>query len=308
MTNNDSIILFQSEGKNVSVVIDPEQDTVWATHQQIAELFNIDRSGVTRHINNIIKAGEVAEASNVQKMHIAKSDRPVRFYSLDVILSVGYRVNSAKAIEFRRWANKVLKQYIVEGAAVNERRLEQIGSVASILSRSNEDMISGIANVLQDFTSGLDLLDRYDHQTLKKPKGEVPEWELTYRDARAFIDTMQFGESSELFGHERDDSFKGIVAGIYQSFGGIDLYPSIEEKAANLLYLVVKDHSFTDGNKRIAAALFVYFLEMNNALRTVSGSQRIDNNALAAITLMIALSAPKEKDIMCLLVMNMLAR
>lgn len=303
---SDEIVIYTTDSANVSLSIDPENDTVWANNQQIAELFGVDRTGVTRHINNILKSGEVDEKSNVQKLHIPSSDRPVKFYSLDVILSVGYRVNSARAIEFRKWSNEVLRKYIVEGAVVNERRIEQVGIVVNILARSSDEMVSGIADVLDRFSSGLDLLDSYDHQTLAKPKGEKSGWELTYSEARAFINTMSFNETSDLFGVERDESFKGIVAGIYQSFGGVDIYPSVQEKAANLLYLIVKDHSFTDGNKRIAAALFAYFLDRNKALRDGKGEQIIDNNALAAITLMIALSAPGEKEIMCMLVMNML--
>lgn len=304
---SEEIVIYTTDSVDVSLNIDSENDTVWASNQQIADLFGVDRTGVTRHVNNILKSGEVEEKSNVQKMHIPSSDRPVKFYSLDIILSVGYRVNSARAIEFRKWANEVLRKYIVEGAVVNERRIDQIGVVVNILSRSSDEMISGIADVLDRFSSGLDLLDSYDHQTLAKPKGENPEWELTYNEARAFIDAMSFNETSDLFGVERDESFKGIVAGIYQSFGGVDIYPSIQEKAANLLYLIVKDHSFTDGNKRIAAALFVYFLDKNEVLQDSTGHQIIDNNALAAITLMIALSAPEEKEIMCMLVMNMIS-
>ena len=304
---SEEIVIYTADSVDISLSIDSENDTVWANNQQIADLFGIDRTGVTRHINNILKTGEVSEESNVQKMHIASSDRPVKFYSLDVILSVGYRVNSVKAIAFRKWANEILRKFILEGAVVNERRIEQVGMVVNILSRSSDEMVSGIAGVLDRFSSGLDLLDSYDHQTLSKPKGEKPEWELTYSEARTFINTMSFNETSDLFGAERDESFKGIVAGIYQSFGGVDIYQSVQEKAANLLYLIVKDHSFTDGNKRIAAALFVYFLEKNEALRDATGHQVIENNALAAITLMIALSAPTEKEIMCMLVMNMLS-
>lgn len=170
----------------------------------------------------------------------------------------------------------------------------------------NEDMMKEITNVLERFAGGLDLLDSYDHQSLSKPKGEPSSWQLTYEEARIFVDSMRFGEVSSLFGVERDASFRSIVATIYQSFGGVELYPSVQEKAANLLYLTVKDHAFTDGNKRIAAALFVYFLEKNGSLNPVNGLPPINNNALAAITLMIALSKPEEKDTMCLLVMNML--
>jgi len=308
MAENAIEIYTSKNGVELAVALD--ESTVWLSLDQMSALFERDKSTISRHIKNVFTEGELDQDSVVALFATTAADEKiyqVAHYNLDVIISVGYRVKSIQGTRFRQWANTVLKNYLVDGAAINEKRLKQIGTVVNILSRSNEDMVSGIASVLQDFTNGLDLLDSYDHQTLKKPKGEVPERELTYDEARAFIDTMSFNETSDLFGHERDGSFKGVVAGLYQSFGGVELYPSVEEKAANLLYLVVKDHSFTDGNKRIAAALFVYFLEMNNALRSVSGNQRIDNNTLAAITLMIALSAPEEKEIMCLLVMNMLA-
>jgi prophage maintenance system killer protein len=228
-------------------------------------------------------------------------------YNLDMILSVGYRVKSDEGIRFRIWANKVLKDYLVNGAAINQKRLTQLNKTLEIISRSATPEISGIADVLHNFANGLDLLDKYDHQCLEKPKikGNT-DWQLTYEEAIGFIQSMKFGSESSLFGHEKDESFKSSLGVIYQTFGGQELYPSVQEKAANLLYLVVKNHSFSDGNKRIAAALFVYFLEKNNILKGKNGKLLIDNNALAAMTLMFALSEPKEKEIMCNLAMNFL--
>jgi death-on-curing family protein len=302
----DELILYIDDDKEVQINADFKNDTFWATHQQIADLFEIDRSGITKHINRIIKDGEIDEKSNVQKMHIANSDRPVKFYNLDVILAVGYRVNSAKAVAFRKWATDILKQHLIQGYTVNRQRMQFLGKTLEILARSTDEMVQSVAELISQFTDGLDLLDNYDHNTFTKPKGEVGSSELTYELARQFIDTMKFGTDSELFGNERGDTFKGVLGSIYQTFAEQDLYPTLQEKAANLLYMVVKDHPFTDGNKRIAAGLFVYFLELNGALRTSAGMQIIDNNSLAAITLMIALSKPEEKEIMCLLVMNML--
>ena len=302
------IVIYNGKNGEVKLNADFRNETVWATHQQIADIFGIDRSGITKHINKIISCGEIDEKSNVQFLHIANSDRPVAFYSLDIILSVGYRVNSTKAIEFRKWANSVLKEYLLKGVTINQSRLNQLNKTIEIISRSYIPEISGIASILQNFAKSLNLLDNYDHQDFSKPKNKSrSKWMLTYKEARKFIDSMKFGEESSLFGREKDHSFKSSLETIYQTFDGKELYPSIQEKAANLLYLVVKNHSFTDGNKRIAAALFVYFLDKNKALKNKNGQLLIDNNALAATTLMIALSKPQEKEIMCNLVVNFIS-
>ncbi|MCL1948026.1 MAG: virulence protein RhuM/Fic/DOC family protein [Chitinivibrionia bacterium] len=307
MSQKQEIVIYQSENGDVSLSADFHNDTIWATQAQIEKIFDVDQSGVSRHIRNIFKNGEIDEKSNMQKLHIAFSDKPVAFYSLDVILSVGYRANSNRAIEFRKWANKVLKDYLLKGVAVNDKRLEQLNKALQIISRSDIPEISGVAKILQDFSDGLDLLDKYDRQNLQKPKVKSNGyWQLNYDEARKFIDDMKFGKESSLFGREKDQSFKSSLGVIYQTFDGQELYPSIQEKAANLLYLIVKNHSFSDGNKRIAAALFVYFLERNNALKDNNGKLLIDNNTLAAMTLMLALSKPQEKEIMCNLVMNFL--
>jgi len=302
------IVIYNGKNGEVKLNADFRNETVWATHKQIADIFGIERSGITKHINKIISSGEIDKKSNVQFLHIPNSDRPVAFYSLDIILSVGYRVNSRKAIEFRKWANSVLKEYLLKGVTINQSRLYQLNKTIEIISRSCIPEISGIASILQDYTKGLDLLDSYDHQEFSKPKSKNKgKWRLTYKEARKFIDSMKFGKESSLFGREKDDSFKSSLGTIYQTFDGKELYASIQEKAANLLYLVVKNHSFTDGNKRIAAALFVYFLDKNKALKNKNEQLLIDNNTLAATTLMIALSKPQEKEIMCSLVMNFIS-
>jgi death-on-curing family protein len=309
MENN--IVIFQKENFEIQFKADFNAQTIWATQSQIAELFEINRTTALRHINNILNDEEVDRKSNVQKMHIPNSDKPVMFYSLDIILSVGYRTNSSKAILFRRWANSVLKEYLIKGYALNQKRLDELNTVIDIISRSSVPEISGVASVLDFFTKGLNILDDYDHQVLKKPssndKNHLKEsWQLTYEEGRKIIESMRFSETSSLFGNEKDNSFKSTLGAIYQTFGGKDVYPTLEEKAANLLYMLVKNHSFNDGNKRIAAALFIYFLERNNLLFDTSKNPIIDNNTLAAMTLMIALSKPEEKEIMCLLVLNML--
>jgi prophage maintenance system killer protein len=223
-----------------------------------------------------------------------------------MILSVGYRVNSAKATDFRKWANSVLKDYIIEGISINNYRLSQLNKMVDIISRSDIPELSGVSDILGQYTKGLSLLDEFDHQALRKPKGKVDSYVLKYNEALSLVNSMRFAEDSALFGQEKDNSFESALGAIYQTIDAKDVYPSVQEKAANLLYLTVKNHAFIDGNKRIAAALFVYFLDKNNVLTDTDGRLLISNNVLAAITLMIALSRPEEKDAMCLLVMNML--
>jgi prophage maintenance system killer protein len=290
----------------VEIEVHTDEDTVWLNQAQLQELFGRDQSVISRHINNAVREGELDRKSNMQNMHIPNSDKPITLYDLDTIISVGYRIKSEQGVAFRRWATKVLRNHMINGYTVNKRRLESIGKAIEIISRSNDELVSGIADVLTNFATGLDLLDRYDHQSLKKPKGEHSTYVITYEEAIAFIDSMRFTSSSDLFGNEKDKSFHGSLGAIYQTYDGKEVYPSIEEKAANLLYFIVKNHSFSDGNKRIAAALFVYFLNKNEALVSSSGKQVIDNNTLAAVTLMIALSKPEEKEIMTTIVMNML--
>ena len=303
----DSIVLFESKDRKVSLNVEFDGESVWLTQKQISELFGKDRTVVTRHINNVFRQGELDEESNVHFLHIASSDRPIKVYSLDVILSVGYRVNSARGIEFRRWATDVLRRYIIDGHAENERRLEQLGQVARIMARIPDSLETRqVLDIVQSYTMALDLLDDYDHQRLSAPKGDAATYVLDYSECRRVIDGMRFGNESDLFGVEKDDSFKGSIGNIYQSFGGQEVYPSLQEKAANLLYFVVKNHSFLDGNKRIAATMFLYFLDRNGAL--FSGSRKlVDDSTLVAITIMIAESKPEEKDAMVALVMNFLS-
>lgn len=305
MANN--IVLFQSSDREISLDVSTDGSTVWLTQSQMAELFEKDQSVISRHISNVFKDGELEKESNMHFLHIAKSDRPVAFYNLDVIISVGYRVKSRRGVEFRRWATDVLRRYIIEGAATNERRLEQLGKVARVMARIQESLETRqVLDIVQSYTAALDLLDDYDHQRLKAPKGDKATYVLSYEECRKVIDDMKFGEESDLFGVEKDESFKGTLGSVYQGFGGQEIYPSLQEKAANLLYLVVKNHAFLDGNKRIAATMFLYFLDRNGVL-FVDGRKTIDDSTLVAITIMIAESKPEEKDAMTALVMNFLA-
>ena len=308
-----NIVIFQDKDIKLEVPISLEKDTVWLTANQMAELFDKDEKTIRKHINNIFEDEELDYDNNTQKMRVVGVKQKVPFYTLDVIISVGYRVKSKRGILFRRWANSVLKEYLIKGYALNQKRLEELSTVINIISRSSIPEISGVASVLDFFTKGLNILDDYDHQVLKKPSSndknnseQKESWQLTYEEGRKVIESMRFAETSSLFGNEKDNSFKSTLGAIYQTFDGKDVYPTLEEKAANLLYMLVKNHSFNDGNKRIAAALFIYFLEKNNLLFDSNKNPIIDNNTLAAMTLMIALSKPEEKEIMCLLVLNML--
>ena len=304
MANEKEIVLFETEDKKISLNVPVEEETVWLTQSQMVELFQRDVSVISRHIRNIFKEEELEEKSNLHFLQIANSDKPVAFYSLDVIISVGYRVKSKRGVEFRRWANSVLKQYILQGYAINQRRIQQLGEVIRIMKRTENELDSKqILSVIERYNSALDLLDAYDHQTMKRPKGNEATYVLTYEECVEVIQSMRFGDESDLFVREKDDSFKGSIGNIYQSFGGEDVYKSLEEKAANLLYFVTKNHSFFDGNKRIAATMFLYFLDKNNAL-FYDGKKRIEDAALVALTIMIAESRAEEKEIMVSVVMN----
>lgn len=311
MANN--IVLFQSSDREISLDVSTDGSTVWLTQSQMAELFERDRTVIARHVSNIYREGEVDKDSTCAKFAQVQNegDREVsrirEFYNLDVIISVGYRVKSRRGVEFRRWATDVLRRYIIEGAATNERRLEQLGKVTRVMARIQESLETRqVLDIVQSYTAALDLLDDYDHQRLKAPKGDKATYVLSYEECRKVIDDMKFGEESDLFGVEKDESFKGTLGSIYQGFGGQEIYPSLQEKAANLLYLVVKNHAFLDGNKRIAATMFLYFLDRNGVL-FVDGRKTIDDSTLVAITIMIAESKPEEKDAMTALVMNFLA-
>lgn len=304
MTAGNEIVLFSSGDVNIEVLVSPEQDTVWLTQKQMGALFDVKQATISEHINNILEVNELDETS------IGISDRSTggrkpRVYNLDMILSVGYRVNSKRGIEFRRWANSVLKQYIIRGYATNESRLQQLGEVVRLMKRTQDSLDSRqVLSVIESYSTALDLLDDYDHQTMKRPKGSDAAYVLTYEECRKVIDSMRFKSESELFGQEKDGSFQGSIGNIYQSFGGQEIYPTLQEKAANLLYFVTKNHSFWDGNKRIAATMFLYFLDRNGILYDESGLKRLDDHTLVALTIMIAESRPEEKEMMISVIMN----
>ena len=304
MSEKNEIVIFETEDKEVKLPVTVEDETVWLNQNQMIELFGRDQSVISRHIRNAFKEHEVDEKSNMHFLHIANSDKPVAFYSLDVIISVGYRVKSKRGVEFRRWANSVLKQYILRGYAVNDNRIKQLGEVIRIMKRTEDELDSKqVLSVIEKYSNALDLLDSYDHQNMTRPKGNRATYVLSYEECMQVIQSMRFGDESDLFGREKDDSFKGSIGNIYQSFGGKDVYESLEEKAANLLYFVTKNHSFFDGNKRIAATMFLYFLDKNAAL-FVDGKKKIEDSTLVALTIMIAESRPEEKEMMVSVVMN----
>ncbi len=310
MEQNNEIVLFETSDKEVTLSVPMDGDTVWLSQAQMTELFNVDRTVVTRHVNNIFKEKELIRESNVQKMHIANADRPVQFYSLDVIISVGYRVKSKRGIEFRQWASKILKQYMIDGYAINEKRLHALQKTVDIQTRMLADALNveekDVLRAVNLYTYSLTLLDQYDHQAIVKPTGAKPIYRITYDDCMKMVSHMKDSFETDVFGVEKEEGkVNGIISAIYQSAFGEDAYPSIEEKASNLLYFMIKDHPFADGCKRIAASLFLEFLERNDAL-FIDGNKRIGDGELVAITLMIAESNPEEKDIMVKLVMNLL--
>ena len=295
------------QGK-VQVIV--KDGTIWCTQKAMAQLFGVDRSVITKHLKNIFDSGELRQESVCAKNALTAADGKkyqTTLYNLDAIISVGYRVKSKRGVEFRRWANNVLKQYVLQGYAVNQKRLNDLGSVVKLLKRTENSLdAKQVLSVVERYSTALDLLDSYDHQTLQRPKGNSATYRLTYEECRQVIDSMRFGEASDLFGLEKDDSFKGSIGNIYQSFAGEDIYPSLEEKAANLLYFVTKNHSFADGNKRIAATMFLYFLDKNGIL-FADGEKLIDDHTLVALTIMIAESHPEEKEIMIDVIMNCIA-
>ena len=306
----NEIILF--ENQDVKLEVNMKDETVWLTQEQMARLFDRNIGVISRHIKNIFTENELDMESNLQKMQIPNSDKPVSFYSLDVIISVGYRVKSKNGIIFRKWANKILKDYLIKGYAVNQKRLEYLEKTIKLIDiagRIDEKLNGGeaqeIIKVINNYSNALNLLDDYDHKRISKPNGTINNNKITYEDCMNIIGKLKFNSDSELFALERNKGLQAIIGTIYGSFDGKDLYPTIEEKAANFLYLITKNHTFIDGNKRIAATLFIYFLEFYNILYNENG-QVIDNNTLVAITLLIAQSNPKEKDILIDLVMNFL--
>lgn len=314
MEKENEIILFETEDKEIklSVPVDVEQETVWLNRKQMADLFDRDVKTIGKHINNALKeeldaqvvvakfATTTRHGAIEGKMQTHMTD----YYNLDVIISVGYRVKSKRGVEFRKWANSVLKQYILQGYAVNNNRIAQLGEVIQIMKRNQNSLDSKqVLSVIEKYSTALDLLDAYDHQNMERPKGKEASYVLTYEECTDVISSMRFGDESDLFGKEKDDSFKGSIGNIYQSFGGKDVYPTLEEKAAHLLYFVTKNHSFLDGNKRIAATMFLYFLDKNGVL-FVDGEKTIEDHTLVALTIMIAESKPDEMEMMITVIMN----
>ncbi len=303
----NELVLFESQDKSISLNVPLKNDSVWLNRNQMAELFDRDVKTIGKHVNNAIRE-ELAGLPVVAKFATTAADGKtymVDYYDLDVIISVGYRVKSQRGVEFRKWANTVLRQYIMEGYAVNHNRILELGEVIRIMKRTQKSLdAQQVLAVIERYSTALDLLDDYDHQTMRRPKGSEATYVLTYEECRSVIDSMRFGNESALFGNEKDDSFKGSIGNIYQSFAGQEAYPTLEEKAANLLYFVTKNHSFSDGNKRIAAAIFLYFLNKNEVLFDDAGSKRIDDHTLVALTIMIAESRPEEKEMMISVIMN----
>lgn len=307
----DSLIFYKSEDGNIQLNVKLEKDTVWLTQSQMSNLFGVDRTVIVRHIRNIYKSAELCEDATCAKNAQVQEEggrtvrRTIPYYNLDMIISVGYRVNSKNATQFRIWATSILKQYLIKGYAINDQRLQQLGKVIRIMKRTQNELdAKQVLSVIENYSTALTLLDDYDHQCMKRPEGSKATYVLSYEECRNLIDQMRFNADSDLFGHEKDDSFKGSIGNIYQSFGGEDVYPSLEEKAANLLYFVTKNHSFSDGNKRIAATVFLYFLDKNGILYDENGNKRIADYTLVALTIMIAESRTEEKEMMVSIIMN----
>ena len=312
----NQIVVFKDGALELDVKISPEQDTVWLTLDQLAELFDKNKSTISRHIKNVFTEGEltvdstVAKFATVQKEGSRDIKRQIEFYNLDVIISVGYRVKSQRGIAFRKWASSVLKQYLLAGYAVNEKRMAAMNKVIQIQSGIIAGAVginaADVLKVIQEYSKALQLLDDYDHQRITQPEGTTCVYRLQYEECIDLIRQMDFSKDSDIFGTEKEPGkLEGILSSIYQSAFGQDVYPTLEEKSANLLYFIIKDHAFNDGCKRIGAALFLYFLNKNGALYR-NGKQTISESTLAAITLLIAESDPKEKDVMIQIVMNFL--
>ena len=316
MTNSE-IKIYKTKDGNTSIEVKLEKETVWLSQKQLAELFDKDSDTIGLHLRNIYKSGELEEISTTEKYSVVRQEgerkvkRQIKFYNLDAIISVGYRVNSKRGVLFRIWANKILKDYLIKGYSINVKRLEQqteqlnqlkgtikiLGNTLEHKELSNDES-KGLLKIISDYSYALEILDQYDYQTLKIENTSIKEvYQLTYEELiKQIVLVKKIYGNSDLFGREKDNSFKSSISTIYQTFDGNELYPSIEEKAANLLYFIVKNHSFSDGNKRIAAFIFLFFLETNNLLYTNTGKKRIADNALVALTLMIAISKPNEKE------------
>ena len=319
MDLNDKIVIYQTADGQTSIDVKLENDTVWLSANQMAILFDRDEKTIRKHVNNVFSEGELEKENNTHFLRVDGVKQPVAFYSLDVIISVGYRVKSQRGTQFRIWANKVLKEYLIKGYAVNKTLTEQhyteLKQLVNVLGRTvkaqealTSDDALNLVEVVADYAYALDTLDKYDYQQLAvEQTTNEAKFRATYEGAMQAIEELKekFG-GSQWFAHEKDDSFKSSIGQIYQTFGGQDLYPSVEEKAAMLLYLVTKNHSFSDGNKRIAATLFLWFMAGNGILYNSDGTKRIADNTLVALTLMIAESRTEEKDVMVKVVVNLI--
>lgn len=307
------LVIFETIDKEISLSVEILENTVWLTQNQMAELFKTTKQNISLHANNCFKEGELDKKSVVKESLTTAADGKnykTKLYNLDVIISVGYRVKSKRGVEFRQWANEILKQYILKGYAVNKKRLQALEKTVDIQTKMLANALdveeADILKAVNEYTDALLLLDQYDHQALKKPSGKMPTYRITYDECVTMVNNMRDSFNTDVFGVEKEaGKVKGIIAAIYQSAFGYDAYPSLEEKAAYLLYFMIKDHPYADGCKRIAASLFLEFLDRNNAL-FVNGEKKISDGALVAITLMIAESRPEEKDVMVTLVMNLL--
>ena len=309
----NEIVLFESRDGAVTLPVPVRDESVWLTRMQMADLFDVTPQNITIHLKKVYAAGELEREATSKDFLLVQTEggrqitRSVNCYNLDAIISVGYRVNSTRATQFRIWATRILKDYIVRGYAINRERMRQLGQTVEVMKRvANSLDVEQVLDVVKAYSTALDLLDGYDHQTIAKPKAKGRSVALSYEECRRFIDSMKFAVDSPLFGNEKDGSFKSALGAVYQSFDGKDLYPSSQEKAANLLYLVTKNHGFSDGNKRIAAGLFLYFLKRNKLLLRKDGTKRIADHTLVALTVMIAESKPQEKELMVNIVMTFL--
>lgn len=307
---NSEILLYTSPDGQVQLDIRLQEDTLWMTQQMMAELFQTTVANINVHIKNILQEAELQEKGTIKEILIVRKEgsrnvrRPVNFYNLDMILSVGYRVNTRRGTQFRIWATQRLREYLVRGYVVHEKRLQQLGQVVQLMRRVDDRLDAHqVLDVVEHYSKGLDLLDNYDHQSLTRPAGSPQCYVLEYEECRRLIDQMKFGAESDLFGKEKDDSFQGALGNIYQSFAGVDIYPTMEEKAARLLYFTVKNHAFFDGNKRIAAAVFLYFLDRNNAL-FLNGHKRLADATLVALVILIAESRPDEMETIISVILN----
>lgn len=310
MSEKCELLIYSSDNDDITLEVEMTNESVWLSLDQMAKLFGRDKSVISRHIRNIFLEGELRRDSVVAKNATTAADGKnynVDHYNLDVIISIGYRVKSREGVVFRKWASKILQEYLIKGYAINQRRLDELKATVTVLRRTNDLLdVKQVLDVVEAYTDALELLDDYDHQVIKKPfQGNDTNYRLSYEECRSIIDRMQQEVDSDLFGRERDGVFEGALNTIYSTFDGIDLYPTIEEKAAHLLYFLVKDHGLYDGNKRVATALFLEFLNKNQRL-FVNGKKAIENNTLVALVIMMAESRPQEKDLMVNLVMNFL--